>query len=414
MMSDSVTKFKRLSARLRGTAAKEIPAPFALNCECGCRLTGVRNSSWQQCTCPDCRAAVYLLPSNVYPSTGSVVNDVIGGTPGHRLRVVASELVSGWRGDPATKPSASDSGVRSKDDSTDTDDPGTRKASARRRQPKISLPRASPVDVARRTFTPFRLLVTAMLLVVGTTGILVYQGRQLEAARRAWRESKDSVVTLLTRGDFDSLQETLSEATAAGRQIGQEGSEWRVILNLDQETRALASVCSATLTSLLSDASARQPLNEYDLGQLKSDLMGGTFVVDGHIDPVTGSSGTYVLDIPAMFGHQSISVMLQLEQFDEYLDRNESRRCLFAFRLSGIAPPPDHRDVWQLDVDSESFVLLTSEQHCEHLGFSVKSDPAVADILTRQREFVEKSVNWAARGTQLAGQRATNELDGQR
>lgn len=335
---------------------------------------------------------------------------MIGGTFAHRLHVVAAEVLSGWRvRESASKqlPSASDN--VSENGSEEPDSPGSTGTSSRRHLPKISLSTVNPLDFARRTFTPFRLLVTGMLVVVVTTSMSVYRERQQEAARRTWHESTDSIARLLTQGDFATLQKTLGNATKAGRRIGQKGPEWRLVLNLHQETRALASVCSATLPSLLYDASAREPLNNYDQRRLESDLLGGTFVVDGYIDPVGSETGSYVIDIQVMFERQPVIVAMQLPQFDELLDQTESRRFVFAFRLADVGRPRDRRDIWQLAVDSESFVLLTSKEHCEYLGFSVDSDPTLANVLSRQRTFVKGSDRWAGRPTELTRQRVAEQ-----
>ena len=401
IMSESISKFKRLSARLRDTVAEEFPASFEANCDCGCRITGVRKSSWQQCACPNCNAALFLLPSNVYPSTGHIRNDVIGGTFAHRLQVVTTEVLSGWRvRGRASKQFPSVEDIVSETGSEVPEEPNFARTPSRRRLPRISLPTFNPLKTARRILTPFRLLVAGMLLVIGATSILIYREQQQETAHRTWHESTDSITSLLTDRNFATLQSTLGNATRAGRIIGQRGAKWRLVLNLHQETQALVSVCSETLPSLLSDADTGEPLNDFNQRQLESDLLRGTFVVDGYIDPVSSKTGTYVIDMPAIFKRQPVTVTMQLPQFDELLDQAESRRFVFAFRLADVGRPGDRRDLWQLTVDSESFVLLTSKEHCEHLGFPVDSDPALADVLSRQRTFVKNSARWARRSTE--------------
>ena len=408
LMSESISQFKRTIARLRGTVAEEIPAGFGIKCDCGYEVTGFRSSSWQQINCPECRRTLFLLPSNVYPSTASVRNDVIGGTFGHRLRVVVGEVLPGRRRHermPEKPPSAN--GVvadKASDASGSTEKPPPR------RLPRISFPTVNPAKIARRVFSPFRLLVMGMLLVLGATSYWMYHRSQHETARNTWRDSTDAVSALIEQGEFELLEQTLSKATEAGRLIGQDGREWRQILNLLHETQALTSVCFATLPSLLSEVSAQQPLAPPELQSFKSDLMGGTFVIDGYIDPVGDGAGEYLLDIPAMSGEYPVSVTMQLPQLDDYMTQNTARRFVFAFRLASVEQPVDTgRDAWQLAVAAESFVLLTSEQHCQNLGFSVESDPSLAELLASQRTFVEESDRWARRHQELAEQKSREQ-----
>ncbi|MEO2033734.1 MAG: hypothetical protein ABGZ35_16780 [Planctomycetaceae bacterium] len=407
-MSESISQFKRTIARLRGTVAEEIPAPFDIRCDCGRAVTGIRSASWEQISCPECRTALFLLPSNVYPSTASVGNDVIGGTFGHRLKVVVAEVLPGRRRDqrmPDGSPPANGTVVDKAADGS-----GTTEKPPPKRLPRISLPTLNPAKIARRVLSPFRLLVMGMILVLSATGYWIYHRSQHEAARKIWHDTTDAVEALVEQGEFERLEETLSKATAAGRLIGQDGDEWRQILNLFHETQALTAVSFATLPSLLAELSTEQPLDDQELQSFTSDLTSGTFVIDGYIDPVGNEPGDYLLDIPAMSGEHPVSVSMQLPQLDDYMEQNADHRLVFAFRLGSVEQPVDaQRDAWQLVVAAESFVLLTSEEHCRQLGFSVDSDPSLAVLLASQQAFVEESDRWAGRHQELADQLAREQ-----
>lgn len=352
---------------------------------------------------------LFLLPTNVYPSTGTVENDVIGGTLGHRIRVVVGELLPGRRSRSQLESEAPPTNGTAVDNAV-PDAAAEAKPRRWRSVPAISLPRINPARVARRVFTPFRLLVLGMILVVATTCYWMYIRSRLETAHQTWRESTDAVAALVEGGDFEALQDTLNRATAAGRLIGQQGPEWRQMLNLLEETRAVTSVSFSTLPALLSDLPDDRPIDETELQSFMTDLMNGTFVIDGYIDPVGSDSGEYLLDIPAMTSGQPVSVTMRLPQLEEYLVQNPDRRFVFAFRLAGVDTPARFgRDSWKLTVAPESFVLITSEQHCHHLGFAVESDPTLAELLARQQRFVEGSERWAGRHQELAAQRKLEE-----
>ncbi|MCH2201917.1 MAG: hypothetical protein MK102_08100 [Fuerstiella sp.] len=398
-MSGTISKFKRLSARLRGTAATEIPSSFDVHCDCGRQITGVRSSSWQQSTCPSCHSTFFLLPANVYPSTGSVKSNVIGGTLGHRLGVVAGEMLR--RKKQRTRSTGKAPvirGIQSQKKESETANQTNPAQSVRWRPPRGSVLSVSPLRFVRRTFSPFRLLLTGMIVTVGSTIYWAFQNHQFEAARAAWHKETDAIPGLMNQSRFEQLEQVLGRATEAGRRIGLRGREWRYVLNLLQETRAVRSICNATLPELLSEASA-QPLTENQISNsLELELMRGTFVIDGYIDPVDSNSGSYVLDIPVPLERPSVSVIMQLPRLGDYFTRNVTHRFVFAFRLAGVELFDNFgQETWNLTVAPESFVLLTSAKHCEQLGFSVTADPSLNDLLLSQRTFVEESQQWAGR-----------------
>lgn len=390
-MSAPVSKITRLSARLRGTAAEEIPAPFEVRCDCGCMVHGVRTATWQQMSCPECRTTLFLLPTNVYPSTESVQSDVIGGSFVNRLRVVIGEMV------PRRRTSQAASNGTTVPTQEKPASRGTRVPSPRR-LPKITLPSLNPVQLARRIFTPIRLLALGTLLLIGGTSYWMHYQGQLEEAQTAWHQSTDALPGLLAGDDFETLQATLVTANAAGSLLGQEGPEWRILQNLLLETQAVNSVSYETLTSMLSELIRLKPHEDFKMDALQSALLNRTFVVDGYVDPAGTGSGDYMLDIPTMSASQPVVVSLHMPALSEYLDGLEVNRLIFAFRLDDMQSTTDSlKRGWNLRVAPESFVLFTSEQHCQRLGLSPESDPSLVELLGSQRKFVEESQNWESR-----------------
>jgi hypothetical protein len=394
-MSDSSKNIKRLSARLRGTVAEELPAQFSIKCECGSLVSGMRGKSWQQSTCSECHTILYLLPTNVYPTTDSVVNDVIGGTFSQRLRVVLSEALPRRKRKASEKSTSSPNQEATRTGSgkklETTAGRGVTVKSPRWRIPKISLPRINPVEIARRTFTPIRLLILGMLLAVGMTSYWLYHRNQVDAADRVWREAQDAIPQLVAAGDFQALQQTLTNATDAGRLTGQEGPEWRRTVNLFEETLAVTNICYDTLPELLSEKAVLE-------ASAVAAVMDQYFVIDGYIDPDGDDAGSFIVDIPAMSGQQSVRVTLQLPPLADYLPTNPTQRFVFAFRLQGSE---QNNEFHELRVAPKSFVLFTSEEHCDQLGMSAQADPTLAEVLANQKAFVEESSRWEARRDEL-------------
>jgi len=387
-----------MKARLKGTAAEELPAPYSIKCDCGTEVEGTRNTTSKQTCCPDCMTELFLLPTNVYPSTRSVPSDVISGGLGHRMAVVLKELLPGKNPtDVSEKPSKKKQKAESAEDGT----PETEATAPKR---KLRLPRINPVSTIRRVFTPLRLLTAGMVLAIAGTLTFMWHQNRLEDARTTWRDSRDAVSEVLEQRDFDQLESVLTNAINAGQILGEDGPEWRRALNMLEETQAVTTLAYATLPVTMSEAGFSQQTTSDNVESLRSLLSQGTYIVDGYIDPAANRY-EFTLDIAVMPGQPNVTVSLELPELREYLKGTESNRSVFGFRvadvrrLSGMSG-----DAWVVQVDPQSFVLLTSAAHCEQLGWSVENDSELSQLLQHQRDFVESSEEWAQRHERMTQQ----------
>ncbi len=390
-MAPGGQKLKRMKARLKGTAAEDIPAPYSLKCDCGSEIEGTRSPTSRQTCCPDCLTELYLLPTNVYPSTESVPSEVIAGGLTHRVAVVLREILPGRRvsaDQPKPKSKKKQQETENKDGDAQEETP------ARRR---VKLPRVNPVRAVRRIFTPLRLLIAGMVLAIaGTLGVMWHQNR-IEAARTLWRDSQDAIPELLEQREFGKLETALADAVEAGVILGKEGPEWRHSVNMLEETRAIAELAYSTLPVTMSGTGFGQQTSSPDAESLQTWLSHGTYIVDGYIDPAS-ERYEFTLDIPVMPGQPNVTVLLELAELQEYLANSESHRSVFGFRVADVRSQSDSSaDQWFVEVDAQSFVLFTSAVHCQQLGWSVEDDSELSQLLQHQRDFVENSAVWVQR-----------------
>jgi hypothetical protein len=165
-------------------------------------------------------------------------------------------------------------------------------------------------------------------------------------------------------------------------------------VNLFEETQAVTAICYDTLPELLSEKAGLET-------SALADVVDQYFVIDGYIEPVGDAAGSFVLDVPAMSGPQSVMITLQLPPLADYLQTNPTQRFVFGFRLHGAVLSESNDEFHELVVAPESFVLFTSEEHCGQLGMSVQADPTLAEVLANQKVFVEESSRWEARREEL-------------
>jgi len=335
-MAATVQKLKRIKARLAGDAEPTVEIPFELQCECGARVTGVRRSTPIQVDCEVCGAVMYVLPVNVYPATPSVPSEVIGGSFSHRLRTVVGELVFKNRSKESAKPESDKDAQKDTDDvaaSTEAGDGDLAAAPAGvvARLRAFRLPQIDVRRLVRATFTPFRLVMLAMICVVGATGYFLIQQQSREAARQTWLDSADQITQLLDEGDLMALQECLQEAVAAGQTLGKNDREWRHVQNLMHETEAANSLAAVDLLTAFQDAYD-------DQGRLTSGAQGlieyaadsGMYVFDSYVLPDYISAGAFRCELPAAPGRHVVNAVLPVSALSELLGDRKEARCLFS------------------------------------------------------------------------------------
>ena len=373
-------KLKRIIRRLRGSAEVAVAVPYEIQCDCGARVSGMRRSSWIEAECSECCDALFVLPANVYPSTPSVPSEVLGGRFADRLKHVLRELFPQKKDQQPAEPK-------------ETSVPGEAAAIPVRRW---TLPTIDLAGMLRRTFTPFRMLMLAVILVAGLTGVYMIRQRAIEHAQQVWLQSPETIQRLMQESDFARLPPVLSETIEAGRVLQKtDDPEWRLMENLLQETVSVNTIASADLLSAFHRAYDDRGKLTDGAEHLVSSACQGTFFFDTHLQTMADSPREFQVEFPASPGTHSVVLTIEQPRLAAFLEAFSDGRCLFAAKIASAAGPQsedNHR--WQLQLDPDSFVLLTSSQHADAIGLATEFDPNLTAILDRQKDFVETSDRW--------------------
>lgn len=393
-MTSALQRIKRIRTQLFGQP-EDVQQSYEFTCDCGEVVRGDRRPTWIEVECPHCCASHFLLPHNVYPSTAAVPNDILGGSFTERLAVVVSEL----RPDRRTKdPSADRKGDRSKSPpATEAGADASAESGVRRKlQIRQLVPRIDLKRLAAHTFTPFRVLMLAIIAVVGLTIYWSGHQQQVEQARQDWLAAEEEISQYLSSGDFNSLRDTLERAVAAGEILDQSDVEWRYRRNLLLETEAVLSMAADNLLTAFHDVYQTGPTLPPDADrQLRAVATSGVFVFDSYLE--TSGSGLPTILFPATPGRHSVQVYAPFPELTELAKQSADGRILCAARIRELQAPTASGPAWQVLLDPDSFVLLTSIEHCAAVGLSPDEDASLSDALDRQREFVGRSASWEDR-----------------
>ncbi|MBL8817736.1 MAG: hypothetical protein JNL58_17050 [Planctomyces sp.] len=446
-MSDLSEKIRRARARLFGTTARDVRVPFQLNCDCGHRVGGIRQTSSQIVTCSQCSAQLFVLPVNVYPTTRRVPSEVLGGRFHQRLISVVKDLLpflspaSAPSGRPSSRvPDRSTQDSRRAGSQQQSEGGRTAALETRERLPQgtgtaawaaeekrpererkkgevlpnargEALPNArGEADVPelservrqplmrriRRQVTPFRLLMLAVTVVIATTAGWMYHRRQLEQARIAWRSAMDETEVVLGDRNFGQLEQILIKADQAARVLGRMDLEVGAVRNLLRQTTAINGLNSDDLYSELS--TAYSPDGRLDSGRVDGlcrDVCTGWHVFECRLSAVPesefGIAGMLELDYPMRVHSHKVRILADSSLLNSAFSAAPNSTLIFAASIESCRGPDSATQQWVIRLRSDSCALLTTREHAEQFGLSDAVDPDLTTLLEYQKQFVEST-----------------------
>ncbi|MEZ6043227.1 MAG: hypothetical protein R3C20_22250 [Planctomycetaceae bacterium] len=391
-MASFLDKIQRVKSRLLGTAAADIPTPFELRCHCGHRITGIRQSSAQQSTCGQCGEARFVLPANVYPATRSVKSEAVGQEVSERLAAAARELLPAAGELPAR---TAESPANDQPHGAETDSQTGRSVPtepAADSKPRLNLPQIDLKRTAKRTFTPFRLIMLgALLAIAGTGGWLIHQ-QKLESARQNWRAATDEIEVALEKGRFDDLPGLLDTASQAVRILDRRDADAATVVNLKNQTEAVQRLSSLDLISELERVYSAAGRVQTDDVEASVALLTGTFqIFDCPLKIMGDRSDRVRLILPIAVNGDGIRIESESALLVLAAQKLSNISIVFAAKILSCRPPEASGEDWIIELDGRDCSLITTALHLEKLGLSVDNNSALLQRIEGQRSFIENA-----------------------
>ncbi len=429
--------FSKIDPRNRKTARPPAaPATWELTCDCGERLVGFRTPQHQQVVCTRCGERLFVLPANVYPEPPPAPRAAVETIP-------APEPDERASGEPDTADSQAaltdggdgqdtenDNSARRSSGTAGGDDPlaqlsaesrrSTRKTKQARRQGKPDseparkvAPAGNPAAVPapadttpppvvfrdplgtrirrrlRRTFSPFRLIVVAMLCLVSVTVWWQVNQRREETARVDYELARKKAFDALAQNDFGAARPWLAKAAAAADLAGREDTVAQRVRRLSLETEVLNQLSATSLFQAVSTATLAPP---GDMAAALLNRLGDRWIVlDTWVTPgtVTPAGRVYSIDTPLLVNDTLVQATVTGGEFDVLDLPSAGYQVVFAGQVtscdlvrSGGGDP--NRLV--LGFDSDSIRLWASPETYRAAGFVIDDEDAgqTDDILLHQ------------------------------
>lgn len=425
-MTSLKARLSKAKARLFGTATKDIVVPFELPCDCGHRVTGIRRASWQIATCSTCEARIYVLPVNVYPATKRVRSEVLDGSVANRLGVIVRDLVVGESepttdstasskptaaNQPATRSSArrngtqpnpdADSSQGNSNDVLDVPLKRSRKGSSQINnaqatalvaepilveEPVVLVPRPSIAVIARRVFTPFRVLMLSAVVLIAATGWWIVTQRRMDEARKTWRREMDIAEKALEGEDMSALSDSLAKAVAAGEILQRDDAEARRANSLWLQTKALQDLSTTDLISVLSGCIAADGgIDAAKAAAAAESIVGKWFAFESLLVRAGNELQT---DMSLIIDTVPVTIIVDSPLLQNAVTAMPQSPLFFVASVKSLEVVDGGRAL-QIRLGSNSCTLVTTEIHAAEFGFTSANTPGLEALLKRQTEFLK-------------------------
>jgi len=348
------------------------PQPYALTCDCGVQLSGVRAESPQRPSCPACGSVYFVLPACVYPIPTALRQDWFG------EEIVAKK--------PAAKAAAPAAPLRAKE--------RTKPAPAEKRPPSPSA--RERVQAAgrqlRSALTPLRLVALALLLVVGLTGLALLRGSRKEWARSHVEPAVDRGLNALRERDFPAASSAFGNAVRALDYLGRRDAAASAVRQFQREADIAAQLSSSSATELL----ARVSEGKKDSNLAKrfaSNGAGEWMVFDAVVERhAAGGNDRCVVDVPFGLGDLPLEVEFDDVPWPSYWKTSAvsgPRRMVFAAQWDRLDLPDGRNRPARLVLRSSSAVLwchFDSLQAITRASWEADQETSLREVLKEQRQ----------------------------
>ena len=361
--------------------AEEEPQTFQVTCECSERHSGQRKSRPQRIICQTCGAALFVLPKNVYPPVkdrparkNNRKPRRSDGPPTGPGVPTAQEMASSVRKGVAGAAGGVRRGM------------GAAGAAVRR---KTTSAVTGTVQAVREFFTPFRIVVAGIVVMLLTTGYLAVRSHSHELARVRLRDELEAGQQSLAEDDLSAARSHFEVAAAAVETLGTSDALSQLVRQLHRETTAMTGLAPGSLFEMLEECDQAQTNTGVVSWEaiFSSRYEGTWFVLQA---PVRRNGDTFQLDFPLTVGERRrpATVEVDLPHFRR-LNNEQLTGALFAAPVVRCELD-EAKEQWTVTLDGETGFLWSDSENLRRLGFFEAEwvdEEAVVELLKGQTEL---------------------------
>jgi len=352
-MSNWLEKATASFSNKKGEASTE-PTPFELRCACGESVMGLRRPLFQNVLCKACSVHHFVLPTDVYPKAKRPVKKKK--KKAGKRKAAVKKLPLRLR----VKEGVSQAGHRVRQKVSET---------SRRSKEKVKLVIKRQIAV----FTPFRLVILAMIgLVIGT----VYwklQSNSFEQAQQTLVNAQEKGEAALQEQDFLTAADEFAKAAAALIVLNRNDKSAVYIRQMYAESTAGSRLLQMSLVDLLDEANSVLSNGGEKRWQARFDntYKNNWIVLETAVFKEIGLSGETrtVIDLPLVVHGKRVVFTGSLNVLDRLQLDSDSQSIILAAQLVSCTEESEPDQIWKVELGSETAFLWTNFENYRTLGF---------------------------------------------
>ncbi len=358
-----------IASKSRRRREPEISQSFEIRCVCGELLQGQRRPRPQEVVCEQCGDPTFVLPLDTYPQM--VV-------PGAKTKSFAAESEA-----PAT--------------ATEVPEPETTAAEPPPLvEVKAGMLRRRKSFEPLRLLTPFRLVILAVVMMLGGTGYWMFRTSQISQAESALSALEERAITQLKVENFDAAAREFQKAVAALDVIGNDDPHARWVRQMHRETVAAARLAPDSLFEVVHQAEqwrhkpgrGTEAWRDYfraTYGETWMVLETTLWSVDDVEDP------HYRIDIPLVMDGTPVRIETDSKLLADLPVVGESYDAIVAVQLKDCWLDRSTQQSWVVELDAETAFLWSDSKNYAALGFQaddLHTAEKTDQLLGRQSELL--------------------------
>lgn len=370
------------------------PERFEIRCGCETLVTGLRTREPQQVTCPSCMHVLLVFPESLYPLPKPLKPKPVktaekgkGARPG-ASQALASPAATAAERKPSGRPEAEGATAAT------VAEPAAPTESALRRSLLQSSERITQVRKAvlnRRHFTPLRMVVLVMCLVLGLTGYWMVRRRAREQATQTLTEALKAGRKALDEDDLLSAGSEFRRAAAALDVLRQTDATARSTRQTARELTAINGLADKSLRDLLAEGAetARAGNAESWKDIFRSSYHGNWLVLDTVVTPLPVENPRepteFLIDLPVSSGENQLLLHLKSSEFEGVERDGRPRRMVLAVQLRDCIRDAERPNVWRLMLDEKTPFLWTDANLLQRIGWP--REAALEQLIREQAQW---------------------------
>ena len=351
------------------------PDPYEVGCDCGGRVTGERSRTAQRLPCPSCGRLVFVLPANVYPRPVKPVSKKAAPKSATAKSAVKDRVVV---------PEA----VVSKSPSSDKAKVEQDEAASHNDRSGIAL------EAREKRLTPFRLTVTAIVVVCGLTGWGLWHRQRIETAKSLVAQATEAGLQALQDRDFTTAARELERARNAIDLLQRTDAEAQAVRRLCREALAARGLAHDALLELLRESLADIKPGDKEATRFNGLYRGAWVLFDATALVPDDSTQPCTLDMPVFYRGQLVRIeanFAALRQAARQTAVGEPARVIFAAQLERLTPASDAQSAAVLTLKDQTAFLWTNHDNYAALGYhedDAEELKATQALLERQLDAI--------------------------